>query len=100
MRISDWSSDVCSSDLTDRVEQETVPERPDLPARMTGDPRTPPRVPVEVGEHYAHHGGRQHREQSEGVESVDHIGDYRPVVAGGLQHAGRPPAVLCAVHYR
>src|SRR3546814_2000233 len=32
-------------DDTDRVEQETVPERPDLPARMTGDPRTPPRVP-------------------------------------------------------
>src|SRR3546814_20108831 len=36
MRISDWSSDVCSSDLADRIEQFFRNARRDVAARMFG----------------------------------------------------------------
>src|SRR3546814_17759654 len=36
MRISDWSSDVCSSDLADRIEQLFRNARRDIAARMFG----------------------------------------------------------------
>src|SRR3546814_10040780 len=39
MRISDWSSDVCSSDLDAAVGRPVVPQRPgDAPGQMIGVP--------------------------------------------------------------
>src|SRR3546814_7134194 len=58
MRISDWSSDVCSSDLLDlRGVGPTVPCAPLLPALSNA----PPVVPQEEGFHRVEQDGGAHR---------------------------------------
>src|SRR3546814_5707895 len=52
MRISDWSSDVCSSDLQGvrpRIAPDAGVDQPDIPARLTHRQRMD-RKPVQVGE--------------------------------------------------
>src|SRR3546814_16252897 len=70
MRISDWSSDVCSSDLT-HPQQETVYGKSSPPSNQTkrSDPSGPNSVPSKT--HHQHPRSTPHRSKEPGVVLTD-----------------------------
>src|SRR3546814_8956431 len=77
MRISDWSSDVCSSDLLDRSRSAASDHRPRLEAAsgQPGNPWTAPRgtpaVPGFSGREKCHH--RRSEEHTSELQSLMRI---------------------------
>src|SRR3546814_13798344 len=68
MRISDWSSDVCSSDLNRREE--------------AGDDLRAPETHLPPGKDIAHEGGRHHQQEDHDAEQPHHFARrlVRPVI--------------------
>src|SRR3546814_20754608 len=88
MRISDWSSDVCSSDLL-RHAEEDVAIAPAPPARQRARPNA-----IEGGRHLGNLGGREDAAQNGiafGFELIE-----VPALGEGAAHGRLLPACRCA----
>src|SRR3546814_7229529 len=91
MRISDWSSDVCSSDLAQpRVDllcdQEGDRETPDENRIMTPRQKSRP-MPFDLAFGFAHHQPGDDRRQDQ--RGADHIGDAPARAFGDDQRQSR-----------
>src|SRR3546814_7023415 len=92
MRISDWSSDVCSSDLL-RHAEEDVAIAPAPPARQRARPNA-----IEGGRHLGNLGGREDAAQN-GIAFGFALIEV-PALGEGAAHGRLLPACRCAADCR